>query len=45
MVARGHAGYALHLGSVTAVREAAAAICEASPGLVRDDFTLVPRAS
>ena len=45
MAARGHAGYALHLGSVAATGEAAAAICEASPGLTRDDFTLVPRAS
>ncbi len=45
IAARGHAGYALHLGSVAAIREAAAAICEVSPGLARDDFTLVPRAS
>jgi len=45
MAARGHAGYALHLGSATAIRDAAAAICDASPGLECDDFTLVPRAS
>jgi len=45
IAARGHAGYTLHFGSVTAIREAAAAICEASPGLVRDDFALAPRAS
>jgi len=45
VTARGRPGYELHLGSITAIREAAAAICEASPGLVRDDFALVPRAS
>jgi len=37
--------YELHLGSITAIREAAAAICEASPGLACDDFALVPRAN
>ena len=33
-------GYALQLRSIAAIPEAAAAICEASPGLERDGFAL-----
>lgn len=36
-------GYVLQLRSIAAVPEAAATICEASPGIERDGFTLTPR--
>ncbi|HEY0484510.1 MAG TPA: class I SAM-dependent methyltransferase [Kofleriaceae bacterium] len=40
--ARGLAGYALRLGALTAIPDAAAAICEASPGLERAGYALSP---
>lgn len=43
IAAQHRTGYALRLGSVTAIPDAAAAICEAAPGLERDDFALLPR--
>jgi SAM-dependent methyltransferase len=45
IAARRWAGYELRLGSVTAIPEAAAAICEASPEVERGDFALSPRAT
>ena len=37
------AGYALHLGALAAIPDAAAAICDASPGLERTGFALTSR--
>jgi hypothetical protein len=39
----GHAGYTLRLAAIAAIPEAAAAICDGSPGLERAGFALSPR--
>ena len=41
----GRTGYDLRLRSIAAIPEAAAAICDASPGIERADFALAVRAS
>ena len=43
VAAQHRTGYELRLGAITAIPAAAAAICEASPGLERDGFALAPR--
>jgi hypothetical protein len=43
ITARGLAGYTLQLGALAAIPDAAAAICDASPGGEREGFALSPR--
>jgi SAM-dependent methyltransferase len=43
ITARQRSGYTLRLGALAAIPEAAAAICDASPGVERAGFALAPR--